>query len=195
VAGHRRNFKTQQRIPAVCVASVAAAWAVDHSPQGGITGFQAGAIMWQFIREWNYSLNKTGLRLVDYDNFLYPQYADKYEKNITKDTMAALQKEAKAKIEKTDSEYADYLKKCEQYKSDIAAFIAKFPDYRERREHYDPLGMGTGDQWEAEKKKKSSGFEFAPQEPYCPVTSDSAVYLHWQSIVNGVVPFGYGIEG
>jgi len=179
---------------ATAIAAVAAASAIDHSPQGGITGFQAGAIMWEFIREWNFHSNKTGLRLVDYDNFLYPQYADDFDKTISKDTWIAIQAEAISKIEKADAEYVDYLQKCERYKTDIAAFIAKFPDYHERREHYDPLGIGTGEQWEAEENKKASGFEFAPQEPYRPVGGDSPVYLHWKSIVNGVVPFGYFVD-
>lgn len=180
---------------AVAMAAVAAAWAVDHSKQGGITGFQSGAIMWQFIREWSYSGNKTGLRIVDYDNFLYPQYANKYEKTISSDTWDAIQAQAKIEIEEADRKYAEYLQKCEKFKTDIAAFVAKFPDYHERREYYDPLGMGTGDQWAEKKKKKASGFEFAPQEPYCPITSESRVYLHWQSIVSGIVPFGYRVDG
>lgn len=180
---------------AIAIAAIAAAWAVDHSPPGGITGFQAGAIMWQFIREWNCSSNKTGLRLVDYDNFLYPQYAGKFQKVLSKDVWENIQKEALAKIEEADKNYGEYLENLKQYKEDIAAFIAKYPDYNERREHYDPLGMGTGEQWEAEEKKKASGFEFAPQEPYCPVNNTSTVYRHWKSICNGMVPFGYVVEG
>jgi len=179
---------------AMAMAAVASCWAIDHSPTGGITGFQAGAVMWQFIREWNKSGNKTGLKLVDYDNFLYPQYADKFDKLIEQDTWSAIKKEAGAQIEKADSSYAKYLRKSEQYEIDIAAFIAKFPDYTDRREHYDPLGMGTGDQGENERIKKESGFEFAPQAPYKPIHKGDRVYEHWVSIVRGVIPFGYGIE-
>jgi hypothetical protein len=179
---------------AVAIAAIAAAWAVDHSPTGGITGFQEGAIMWEFIREWNCSSNKTGLRLVDYDNFLYPQYADKFQKVLGKDTWQAIQKEAQRKIEEANKGYGNYLEALKQYKEDIAAFIAKYPDYNDRREHYDPIGMGTGEQWEAEKKKKDSGFEFAPQEPYCPVNNTNTVYQHWKSICNGQVPFGYVVD-
>lgn len=180
---------------AVAIAAVAAAWAVNHSPTGGITGFQAGAIMWQFIREWNCSGNKTGLRLVDYDNFLYPQYEDKFQNVLSKDVWANIQKEAHHKIEDANKEYGEYLERMQQYKEDIAAFVAKYPDYYERREHYDPLVMGTGEQWEAEEKKKAGGFEFAPQEPHCPISNTSPVYKHWVSICNGMVPFGYAVEG
>jgi hypothetical protein len=180
---------------AVSVAAIASAWAVCHSPQGGITGFQAGCIMWDFIREWNYSSNETGLCIIDYDNFIYPQYADQYDKTMSLDTWNAIQEKAKKELSKADAQYTKYLSDLEKYKQDIAAFISKYPDYYERKDYYDPLGMGTGAEWEAEAKKKASGFEFAPQEPYCPVTKTSNVYQHWISIVNGIVPFGYKAEG
>lgn len=178
---------------AMSIAAVAAAWAVDHSSQGGITGFQAGAVMWGFIRSWNFSSNKTGMRIIDYDNFLYPQYEDKFQKNISEEIWENIQKEAAVKLEDADRKYDEYLDDLKRYKENIDAFLAKYPDYYERREHYDHLGIGTGEQWEAEDKKKASGFEFAPQEPYCPVSKESRVYKHWQSIVSGDVPFGYSI--
>jgi hypothetical protein len=176
---------------AVATAAIAAARAMDKSDQGGITGFQAGAIMWEFVRSWNYSGNKTGLKMVDYDNFLFPQYSDEFEKTLSPSVWGNLQKEAAKNIEEADAKYTKYLDEAEKYKKDIAAFVEKNPDYYDNREHYDPLGIGNSDQWAAEHKKKDSGFEFAPQEPYCPVNSDSSVYRHWASIVNGVVPFNY----
>lgn len=179
---------------AITASSIATANAINKSKYGGITGFQAGAIMWEFIRHWNFENNKTGLKILDYDNFLYPQYGDKFSKTIASETWAALQKEAKLKIEEADKEYAEYLKKLDQYKIDIKGFIQRYPDYEERKEHYDPIGMGTGAQWEAEEKKKASDFEFAPQEPYEPINVKSHVFKHWLSIVDGVVPFGYTVS-
>ena len=179
---------------AITAGAVATAWAMDRCPNGGITGFQAGCVMWGMIRQWNYSHNKTGLRLIDYDNFLYPQYENEYEKTLSPDTWAAIQKEAKANLKEADYKYEEYLWALEQYQIDIEDFVDRHPDYYERREYYDPLGMGTGEQWDAEEKKKASGFEFAPQEPYEPVRSDGAVYRHWKSIVAGTVPFGYTIS-
>lgn len=88
---------------AVAAAAIGAAWAIDHAPTGGITGFQAGAVMWKFIRHWNYSSNKTGLRIIDYDNFLYPQYHDKFQKTISLATWEAIQKEARRKLQKLPS--------------------------------------------------------------------------------------------
>jgi hypothetical protein len=114
---------------AMTIASIAAAWAIDRSEQGGITGFQAGAIMWEFIKEWNYSHNKVGLRLIDYDNFLYPQYEHSFEKVITKRTFEVLQREAEILI-------------------------------------------------------KNNSID----------TTCIEVYKHWQSIVDGVVPFGYTVK-
>jgi len=39
---------------AMTAAALAAMWVVDRDPIcGGITGFQAGCIMWEFMRRWN----------------------------------------------------------------------------------------------------------------------------------------------
>lgn len=92
---------------AVAACAIAAAWAANDAPGacGGITGFQAGAVMWDFIKEWMYSSNKCGLKIVDYDNMLYPQYADKFQKKISKETWTSLQEQAKKSLEE-DSSYA-----------------------------------------------------------------------------------------
>ena len=179
---------------AVAMGAVAGAWAVERSPQGGITGFQAGCVMWEFIRAWNYSSNKMGLRLIDYDNFLYPQYEDKFDKTITKATWEALQQQAREKLQEADRDFDIYLEAIDKYKKDIAAFVKKYPDYWENREHYDRLTSGNSAEWAEEKEKEKNGFEFAPQEPFCPVENTSPVYQHWLSIVNGQVPFGYEIK-
>lgn len=83
---------------AVTAAGIAAMTAMNHTEQGGITGFQAGEIMWQFIRHWTKTGNKTGLKLVDYDSMLYPQNRDAFEKVISEGVMEALQKQAKEKL-------------------------------------------------------------------------------------------------
>jgi hypothetical protein len=77
---------------AVAASALAAAYAMNASPAGGITGFQAGCIMWEFIQKWmNY---KSPLKLIDYGNMLYPQYKNKFDKTISKETWEYLQKEA-----------------------------------------------------------------------------------------------------
>ncbi len=84
---------------AVSACALAAAWAADTSENGGITGFQAGFVMWDFIRQWSYTSNETGMRILNYDDMLFPQYADKFEKTIRKDTWTKIQDIAKENLE------------------------------------------------------------------------------------------------
>lgn len=113
----------------IAQASAAVAW--YFADEFGITGFQAGFVMWDFIIDWNYRSNKCGLKIVDYDSMLYPQYAYRFEKVISGETWAALQEQARKNLEEVD------------------------------QEHHSP---------------------------------HPAVIAHWQSIVDGQVPFGYKIE-
>lgn len=115
---------------AIAACSVAAA-ALGANMEG-ITGFQASFIMWGFIQHWCKEGNKCGLRLVDYDDFLYPQYEYRHDKVISEEVWECLQKEAARKL--------------------IDGY-----------DHDTP-------------------FEVCPE-----------VKQHWQSIVDGVVPFGYSI--
>lgn len=80
---------------AIAASAIAAAYAVNESPTGGITGFQAGAVMWEFIRNWKFKRNKSGLRIIDYDDMLYPQYEEKFTtKVISESTWNRLQEQA-----------------------------------------------------------------------------------------------------
>lgn len=81
---------------AIAAASLAAGHAIDHSKHGGITGFQASCVMWEYIQKWMQMENKP-LRLVEYENMLYPQYRYRFC-TISKETWAWLQKEAKEKL-------------------------------------------------------------------------------------------------
>ena len=83
---------------AITAGGLATMHAMDNEPQAGITGFQASCIMWRFITEWMPEYQNTPLRLLNYENLLYPQYEDKFEKIISKDTWEWLQKEAKKKL-------------------------------------------------------------------------------------------------
>lgn len=177
---------------ALAAGGMATMWAMDHHEQGGITGFQAGAVMWEFIKRWGYPCNKTALKIVNYDNFLYPQYEDMLDKIISADAWAEIQKEAAIKIKEANDEHEKYIKNREQYEKDIAIFIEKYPDYRNNPEKYEHIFGGTGAEWEREAEKVRNGFEFAPQKPYDGPYGNS-IYTHWQSIVNGIVPFGYRV--
>lgn len=98
---YRHDYGTVCRAIAAC--AVAAAWAANDTPQGGITGFQAGAVMWGFIRAWNYRHNKAGLKITDYDDMLYPQYEEKFEKSISERVMCNLQEEAIKRLKDRDN--------------------------------------------------------------------------------------------
>ena len=77
---------------AVAAMAVQAAKLMDKQSQGGITGFQAAAVMWQFISKY---MNIRGpMRLVKFEDMLYPQHAEKFEKTIGKDTWQFLQTKA-----------------------------------------------------------------------------------------------------
>ena len=85
---------------AIAACSLACAWLGAHVE--GISGFQAGFVMWDFIRHWMKEGNKCGMKLVDYDDFLYPQYKDKFDKIISEETWTSIQEEAKNKLENDD---------------------------------------------------------------------------------------------
>ena len=84
---------------AMAAIGLAAMWAFNKSEgaRGGITGFQAGCVMWEVIRHMNYENNKCGLRLLDMDDLLYPQYEHKFTA-ISKDIWDAVKKEARKRL-------------------------------------------------------------------------------------------------
>lgn len=86
---------------AQCAAMLAAQHIVNISEQGGITGFQAGFIGWEMVKKFM-SVGKCGLAIVDYENMLYPQYKDKFEKTISRDIFKELQKKAKQRLAEAD---------------------------------------------------------------------------------------------
>ena len=73
----------------------------------GITGFQAGCAMWEFIEDWYYSNNKTGLRIINYDDMLYPQYAYKFNKTISPECWRSLKEEASKNFQKSKNAHPD----------------------------------------------------------------------------------------
>lgn len=121
---YEHDYGTACRAIAAC--SVASSWLGAHIE--GISGLQASFVMWHYIRNWTKTSNECGLRLVDYDEFLYPQYEDKYDKVISERTWEAIQKKARELLDKDNDEA-------------------------------------------------------------CP-----EVKQHWESIVNGVIPFGYRVD-
>ena len=188
---------------AMTAGGIATMEAINNSDQGGITGFQdprnidnivakRGALFMAGAIIWRYRNNKTGLKLVDYDNFLYPQYEENFRKTIGACTWAAIQKEAATQIKEADEQHEKYLVDSEKYEQDIAVFTEKHPEYSENPKKYDHLDVGNAAEWDEEDSKIKNGFEFAPTKPY-DGPYGNAVYQHWTSIVSGVVPFGYTV--
>ena len=93
------NYNTGYGTAPRAIAQAAIATAKYLSFNFGITGFQASCVMWDFIGDWLYSDNECGMRLVNYDDMLYPQYEYKFEKAIDKDLFDDLQRAAKKKLE------------------------------------------------------------------------------------------------
>ena len=88
-------------VHAVAACAIAAAWAANEADgaRGGITGFQAGFVMWDFVRQWQFKNNKSGLRILDFDKLLYPQYSERFEKVIDPEQWEKLQEMARIKLE------------------------------------------------------------------------------------------------
>lgn len=93
---------------AIAALAIGAAWYGAHSQ--GITGFQAGFIMWDFIEQWEYRENKCGLRIIDYDNMLYPQYENKFDKIITSKQFKRMQEVAAEKLKEKYRAHPDVVK-------------------------------------------------------------------------------------
>ena len=80
---------------AMTSGAIATMRAIDNSPQGGITGFQASCIMWQFIQKW--MSFESPLRLINFEDLLYPQYENKF-KTMSKETWEWVQNKAKQNL-------------------------------------------------------------------------------------------------
>jgi len=88
-------------VHAIAAAAVAAAWAVERSPQGGLSGFQASIVHWWFLDGWDSSYNGKPLRLLNYECLLYPQHRNMFM-SITRSTWKWVQKEAKRRLRSTE---------------------------------------------------------------------------------------------
>ena len=93
---------------AIAQAALATAW--YFASDFGITGFQAGFVMWDFIRDWLFSSNECGLKIVDYDEMLYPQYYYKFDKHISLETFRAMQRQAKELLKNKSFAHPDVIK-------------------------------------------------------------------------------------
>lgn len=81
---------------AIAAAALGGAHAVETSPQGGITGFQAGAVFWDFYRRWMH--NDGPARIVDYNELLYPQFGAKF-RTISAETWTWVRDQAQQRLD------------------------------------------------------------------------------------------------
>lgn len=93
---------------AIAQAALATAWYL--ADVFGITDFQAGFVMWDFIRDWSFSSNECGLKIVNYDEMLYPQYDYKFDKYISSDTFRSMQRQAKELLKDKSFAHPDVVK-------------------------------------------------------------------------------------
>jgi hypothetical protein len=87
---------------AIAAAGVAAMRALDRTPEGGITGFQAACIMWEIIVGWRTEYRGKPLKLVNYEKMLFPQYEHAFQKRISPDTWEWLRKQAREKLDEEE---------------------------------------------------------------------------------------------
>lgn len=81
---------------ALAAGTLAMAWGMNREPEGHITGFQSGFVMWGFVKRW---MSIDGpVRLTQYDQLLYPQYDHQWQ-SISEETMESLQKIAQKQLE------------------------------------------------------------------------------------------------
>lgn len=79
---------------AMGIAAATTAWAMNKHENGGITGFQAGAVAWEMLRHWGALYpGECGGRMLNYDDLLFPQYAHKFT-TISETTWAEVRKKA-----------------------------------------------------------------------------------------------------
>ena len=91
--------------------------------------------MWQVIREWNFQNNKTGLKILDYDDLLYPQYKASFV-SISSKIWESVKKEAQNKInqnndkvEKWKVAHDKWAIDMEKFKVDVVEWQKQHPEY------------------------------------------------------------------
>lgn len=89
---------------------------------GGITGFQASYIMWECMVHIFHQNDDVGLKLIDYSEMMYPQYAHKFEKTIDKKTWKALQKKAIKTLDESKLLHPEVRQHLENIKAGIIPF-------------------------------------------------------------------------
>jgi hypothetical protein len=134
---------------AVAASAIAAAWAADREPNGGITGFQASAIMWEFIKHWGMQMEGP-LRLIKYEMMLFPQEADRFQKVISQETWEWLQEKARERLAelpaKREESRAFHEKRLQEFRAALEAGEATEED---APEYWEPVAESVVEHWES----------------------------------------------
>lgn len=91
MAEYNHNYDTICH--ALAAAALAAAWSMNRTKAGGISGFQAGYVMWMFVRHWGHYESKP-LKITDFSEMLYPQNHEQFAQTLTPECWAWLQEAA-----------------------------------------------------------------------------------------------------
>jgi hypothetical protein len=65
---------------AIAAGLLGTAHAMDMHKNAGITGFQASCVISEFIKHYMFISNETSMRIINYDNLIYPQYEHYFAK-------------------------------------------------------------------------------------------------------------------
>ncbi len=106
---------------AMAAVAVQAARKFNDGPQGGITGFQAGAVMWEFIKEFMHL--EGPMKLVQYNDMLYPQYFSKFDQTISSDIWKNLQAKAMENLIKAGNNQSTHPNVIAHWKSIVEGIV------------------------------------------------------------------------
>jgi hypothetical protein len=106
---------------AMAAVAVQAARKFNEGPQGGITGFQAGAVMWEFVKEFMHIDGP--MKLVQYNEMLYPQYFSKFDSTISKEIWKSLQAKAMENLVKAGNNESTHPSVIAHWKSIVEGVV------------------------------------------------------------------------
>ena len=97
---HGYDLDYGAKIHAASACTIAMFYACDDI--FGFSSYQYSTSVMQVLYKLNYRINKTGIRVLDYDDMLYPQYEDKF-RSIRQKTWKLIRKRADELIAKNKS--------------------------------------------------------------------------------------------
>lgn len=88
-------------VMAIGAIAASAVKRANMMPFGGITGHQASFVMWEMVR--HLTMRDGPARILYFEDMLYPQYSEKFEPTIAKETHEWLIEQAKNKLAEAKS--------------------------------------------------------------------------------------------